>query len=94
MTINRAPLTAKKAEINTAKAKADTALLADNPKRLPNRQKSITETIAALRNQLDAPSKRYQTYLQQLRTWDARKKEIDGSADIAGTLRYFEAQLE
>ena len=43
---------------------------------------------------LDAPSKRYQTYLQQLHAWEARKKEIEGAADVPGTLRYFEAQLQ
>lgn len=31
--------------------------------------------------------------MQQLRAWEARKKEIEGAADVAGTLRYFEAQL-
>ena len=93
VTINRAPLTAKNTEIASAKAKADTALSADNPKSLPNQQKAITDKIAALKNQLDAPSKRYQTYLQQLRAWETRKEEIEGATDVAGTLRYFEAQL-
>ena len=60
---------------------------------MPNQQKAITDQIAALKNQLDAPSKRYQTYLQQLRVWETRKKEIEGAADVAGTLRYIEAQL-
>jgi ABC-type lipoprotein export system ATPase subunit len=94
LTINRAPLTAKKTELATAKGQADKALSADDPKSLPNQQKSITDKIATLKNQLDAPSKRYQTYLQQLRVWEARKNEIEGAADIAGTLRYFEAQLK
>lgn len=94
VTINRAPLTAKKKEIVTAKAKADTALSADDPNSLPSKQKAINDKIAALKNQLDAPSKRYQTYLQQLRAWEVRKKEIEGAADIAGTLRYFQAQLQ
>ena len=34
---------------------------------LPSQQETITDKIAALKNQLDAPSKRYQTYLQQTR---------------------------
>jgi ABC-type lipoprotein export system ATPase subunit len=92
--INRTPLTAKKIAITTAKAKADAALSADDSKSLPNQQKAIADKIAALKNQLDAPSKRYQTYLQQLRAWEARKKEIEGAADVAGTLHYFEAQLK
>jgi len=94
LTINRAPLTAKKTEINTAKAKAEAALSADNAKSLLNQQKAITEKIAALKNQLDAPSKRHQTYLQLLRAWEVRKKEIEGSADVTGTLVYFKTQLQ
>jgi len=94
LTINRAPLTAKKTEVNAAKAKADDALSVDHAESLPNQQKAIVEKITALKNQLDAPSKRYQTYLQQLRVWEIRKKEIEGATDVAGTVRYFEAQLE
>jgi ABC-type lipoprotein export system ATPase subunit len=94
LTINRAPLTAKQTVVNAAKAKADDALSVDHAESLPNKQKAIVEKITALKDQLDAPSKRYQTYLQQLRAWEIRKKEIEGAADVAGTVRYFEAQLQ
>ncbi|MCW5690803.1 MAG: hypothetical protein KIT48_00405 [Pseudolabrys sp.] len=94
LTVDRAPLTAKKAEILATKTKVEASLSPEDPKGLPAQQKAITDKITALKNQLDAPGKRYQTYLQQLRAWEARKKEIEGAADQAGTLRYFEAQLK
>lgn len=94
VTINRSPLAAKKTEVTIGKAKADSALSTDDPKSLPSQQKAIADQIAALKSQLDAPSKRHQTYLQQLRAWETRKKEIEGAADVAGTLQYFVAQLE
>jgi hypothetical protein len=89
--VDRAPLNAKKAEITSAKAKLEAALAYEDPNGLPRQQKAIADKIAVLKNQLDAPSKRHQTYLQQLRAWGARKKEIEGALEIAGTLCYFEA---
>jgi len=94
LTINRAPLTVRKTEVVAAKAKVDASLSQDNPDGLLGKRKVITDKISALRNQLDAPSKRYQAYLQQLRDWEARKSEIEGSADVVGTLRHFEELLK
>jgi ABC-type lipoprotein export system ATPase subunit len=92
--INRAPLTAKKTEIATAKQAADAALSTDDDKSLPSQQKTIAEKIATLQDQLDAPSKRYQTYLQQQRDWEARKKNTEGAPDVPGSLRHLETQLD
>jgi hypothetical protein len=94
LTINRAPLTGKKTEITAAKTKVEATLSHDATDSLIGKHKAASDKITALKNQLDAPSKAYQTFLQQLRTWEQRKKEIEGAADIAGALRYFEAQLE
>jgi ABC-type lipoprotein export system ATPase subunit len=94
VTIDRSPLDAKKAEIAISKAAADKTLSADDPNSLLNQQKAIGEKIAVLKDQLDAPNKRYQTYLQQLRAWDARKKEIEGTTDLPGSLLYLAEQLE
>lgn len=93
LSINRAPLTAKKTEIVTAKTTADGALSVADSGSLPNQEKAIGERIGALRDQLDAPSKLYQTYLQQQRDWEARKALIEGSPDAPGSLRSLEAQL-
>ncbi|HEV7876742.1 TrlF family AAA-like ATPase [Bradyrhizobium sp.] len=91
--VDRAPLLLRKGEILAAKAKVDLTLSNDAAEGLPPKQAAIVEKSAALKNQLDAPSKRYQTYLQQTRAWENRKKEIEGAADSAGSLRNLEAQL-
>lgn len=42
---------------------------------------------------LDKPAKEQQKYLDDLRAWEAKKKDIEGSAEIEGSLKFFEAQL-
>ncbi len=93
LTIDREPLTEKKAAISAEKVKVDASLDPELATSLIARENAVKESIAALKNQLDAPSKRYQNYLQDLQTWQNRKQQIEGAADTAGTLRYFEAQL-
>lgn len=43
--------------------------------------------------ELDKPAKEQQKYLDDLKGWDAKFKEIVGSPDEEGSLRYYEAQL-
>lgn len=42
---------------------------------------------------LDTPAREQQKYLDELRIWTAKKKDIEGSAEIEGSLRFFETQL-
>jgi hypothetical protein len=92
LTINRAPFTARKAEIVAAKSKVDASLVSDNPHGLPVKRKAMLDKIGALRNQLDAPSKRYQAYLQQLRDWEVRKAAIE-DVHFEAFLKYLAYQL-
>ena len=93
ITINRAPLTAKKAAIADEKAKVEAGLSEGNAAGLVAQERAAQEKIVGLKNQLDAPNKRYENYLQELRVWETRKKEIEGSADVTGSLHHLEAQL-
>lgn len=43
--------------------------------------------------ELDKPAKEQQKYLDDLKGWEAKFKEIVGSPDDEGSLRYYEAQL-
>lgn len=56
-------------------------------------QQAVLDQIEVLKDQLDAPNRQYQEYLQELSSWEARKAEIEGTADKPDTLRYLEAQL-
>ncbi len=57
-------------------------------------RKELQEKIRALRQTMDVPNQRYQQYLEQLASWESRRKDIEGAADIAGSLKFFEAQIK
>ena len=54
----------------------------------------LKEDVAELTSRMDAPTVRYQKYLQDLQDWEQRKEEIIGGADDAGSVRFFEKQLK
>ncbi|MFZ1990664.1 MAG: hypothetical protein WAW96_12930 [Alphaproteobacteria bacterium] len=92
--INRQPLVDKTAEIIAEKVAVDSKLNAELPQSLLSQHKAFQVKIDGLKNQLDAPSKRYQNYLQQLAAWQKRREEIDGSPDQPESLKFYEAQLK
>jgi DNA repair exonuclease SbcCD ATPase subunit len=49
--------------------------------------------ITSLQDNLDAPNKRYQAYLESLKAWEEQKQLIEGDADKTDTLKYYEVQL-
>lgn len=57
-------------------------------------KKSLQEKINALRRTMDVSNQKYQQSLEQLATWEARRKEIEGAADIPESLKYFKAQIK
>lgn len=91
--IRRKPLNDKKAELSQRRLVNEAKLSPDKPDSLINQRKEAQSHVNALKDQLDAPSKRYQNYLQQLREWQQRREQIEGTDDVAGSLRYIEAQL-
>jgi len=42
---------------------------------------------------LDKPAKEQQKYLDDRKLWELKKKEIEGGAEIEGSLKFFEAQV-
>lgn len=42
---------------------------------------------------LGRPAKLQQKYLDDLKAWETKKKELEGNSDIEGSLKYYEAQL-
>ena len=92
--INREPLKAKRDELVLLRAANEALLLAENPDSLVSKRRAALANVEQLKNQLDAPSKRHQDHLQQMRLWQERKDQIEGSADARGSLKYFEAQLK
>lgn len=60
-----------------------------------NRQlKVVEEEIAQIRSKLDAPNKKYQSYLQELQEWQKKRDAIVGSDTESETLKGLEARIK
>ena len=64
------------------------------------KQESKTRQLQKLNYQLkqgqdvlDKPAKEQQKFLDDLKNWEAKKKELEGSSEIEGTLKFYETQL-
>lgn len=42
---------------------------------------------------LDKPAKEQQKYLDDVKTWDAKKRKIEGDIEVEGSLKFYDAQL-
>lgn len=58
-----------------------------------NQVKKTNEELKQGQEVLDKPAKEQQKYLDDLKNWEAKKKELEGSDEIEGTLRFYESQL-
>ena len=94
LTIDKAGLSAKQAELATAKAAVDLALSPAEDNSLVSQKAACEERIKALQDKLDAPSKRYQAYQETVKAWEQQKVAIEGDASQSDSLKYYEAQLE
>lgn len=68
----------------------DELLDASNPDGYPEKLGSAEEDILALQAQLDEPGKEHEAYLSAMEAWNARRRELVGSEDAAGSLRHTE----
>lgn len=94
VTVNREPLTALSTTLVAEKAAIDLLLSQDAANGLAQQAQSHRQRITDLQERLDAPSRRYQQYLEAKAAWEQRKQAIEGSAEQPDTLAYFDAQLE
>ena len=91
--IDRAPLTAARDGLTSEKTKVDTSLAEDQEGSLPQQAAACRTRIKALQEKLDAPNRRYQQYLEALKTWERKKADIEGAVDKPDTLAYYDAQI-
>lgn len=68
-------------------------LLEDEEGTPANEKKQHLEKVAELRQTMSVANQRYQQYLEDLAEWEARRKEIEGAADVPESLAYFRAQI-
>ena len=93
LTVDRSTLIATRAALTTDKTSVDEALSDEQPTGLPHQATACKLRIKGLRARLDAPNKRYQEYLEALKTWEAKKLAIEGAPDETDTLQHYVAQL-
>ena len=91
--VDRSPLAALRDRLAADKTAVDASLLEDQESGLPLQAAACRTRIKALQDRLDAPNRRYQEYLEAIKTWEQKKQAIEGAADRADTLRYYGAQL-
>ena len=61
---------------------------------LDTNEKSLAEQRAPLSAQLNAPQQQYQKYLDQLKLWEERKREIEGAKESPETLEGLKYRME
>jgi ABC-type lipoprotein export system ATPase subunit len=57
-------------------------------------KKSIADRIEAIRQEMDVHNQQYQVFLENLAKWEAKKNELEGSAEVSETINYFKSQIE
>ncbi|MEJ0080849.1 MAG: AAA family ATPase [Puia sp.] len=66
--------------------KVDTSLI--------SQKKALNKTIKELQTKLDEPSKIYQEYLENIKSWTIKENEITGNNETDSTIIFFENKLK
>ena len=74
--------------------KLSSKLLEDEEGTPAHTKKQHLAKVAELRQTMSVANQRYQQYLEDLAKWETRRKEIEGAADVPGSLLHFKAQIE
>jgi hypothetical protein len=91
--IRKEPLTTLRDAFVAEKETIDASLSDAQPDSLPQAASACRTRIKGLQERLDAPNRRYQEYLEALKSWEVKKTQLEGSPDKAETLAYYDAQL-
>jgi ABC-type lipoprotein export system ATPase subunit len=93
VTVDKTSLTRRQEELTAEKANIDTALSPKQTGGLLGQKTTSEARIKALQDKLDAPNKRYQLYQEMAKAWQQQKEKIEGDAEIADSVKYYESQL-
>jgi hypothetical protein len=94
VTINKTPLLERRDALVSEKAGVEASLSAADETSLVSRKTTCEARIRTLQEQLDAPQKAYQAFLETLKIWQVKRDAIEGDGEKADTLRGYEAQLK
>ena len=71
----------------------DILLDLEKPESKTSKLKKLNEELKQGQEVLDKPAKEQQKYLDDLKNWEAKKKELEGNSETEGTLKFYESQL-
>ncbi|BBI32263.1 TrlF family AAA-like ATPase [Cohnella abietis] len=92
--IQEEPISTKKAALMQIKQQIMEKLDPEIETSLLKQKNTIENEISIFQDQLDAPNRDYQLYLNDLNKWIEAKQAITGEIDVLGSLKYLEAKLE
>jgi len=58
------------------------------------KEKRLKEEIGEIRNKLSEREKRYQQYLEELKRWEEKKRQIIGDEQTFGTIKWLEKEIQ
>ena len=93
LTVNKDVLVRARETLTTQKAAVDADLSPETTAGVIGLKAACLGRIKTLQDQLDAPNKQYQRYTEALRLWQEKTRVIEGDADKADTLKWYEGQL-
>lgn len=57
------------------------------------RAEELKKEIENINNQLSDPQKKYQQYLEELKEWEEKRKQIEGDENTFNTIKWFEKEI-
>jgi len=94
VTINKAPLQEKRKKFSEAKLMADRELDFSINGSLANQKHLLEKNIEQLRAKLDESNRKYQKYLEDLKSWGKKRDAIIGNKSTPETQAYYRNALE
>lgn len=91
--VNKEPLERAMTKYSRERERVERLLDSENEVGLSARLKVAKEGIVRLRDQLDMPSKAYETYLEEVAKWEGMKREAIGDPKKLGSIANLEWQL-
>jgi ABC-type lipoprotein export system ATPase subunit len=86
-------LTDKRKAFFDQKVKLDEQLSLTKTGSLAQKKLQIENRIEQLQTKLDEPNKKYQSYVESLKTWEKQRSDIVGNSITVGTVVYYEEQI-
>ena len=89
--VDLAPLTDRLDELSEAIATTEATV--DGPEGYASRRTKLHADIITLQEELGAPARAFQQYLDRLATWEQQRSALVGTAQAAGTIENLKARL-